>query len=260
MKFVGRIAAVFAAIALAVTFVGAGFLACIAPPVTHGLASVFSDDQTSPFKKSQLVEVADATRSYSFGSHDAAELYRAIYQVNQQYSQSLSDSGGSVPSGFPLVGYVNDTNDASQLRSAFVGASEMYCYSAETISHLDDCYNLAQLAYRALIAVAAVAVVALAFTGVIGRKHMVGGALVGAGTVVLLAFVALGVWALIDFNGLFTMFHKLFFSQGNWTFPYDSLLICALPEAFWAGMGAVWLVVSAFVSILSILIGFKVRK
>ena len=75
----------------------------------------------------------------------------------------------------------------------------------------------------------------------------------------LVAFIALGAWAVIDFNGLFATFHSVFFSQGNWTFPYDSLLICALPTAFWMGMGVVWLATSAVISILSILIGKRLR-
>ena len=51
------------------------------------------------------------------------------------------------------------------------------------------------------------------------------------GIIVLVAFVALGVWAIVDFNGFFTAFHQAFFAQqGNWAFPYDSLLICALRQ------------------------------
>ena len=84
--------------------------------------------------------------------------------------------------------------------------------------------------------------------------------LLGAGIIVLVAFVGLGAWAAISFDSFFTTFHSLFFSQGNWTFPYDSLLICALPTEFWMGMGVVWLAVSFAVSILSIIIGRRLKK
>ncbi len=84
--------------------------------------------------------------------------------------------------------------------------------------------------------------------------------LVAAGTVVLVAFAGLGIWAAVNFAGFFAAFHGLFFSQGNWTFPYDSLLICSLPTEFWMGMGAIWLLVSVLASVLSIVVGLKVGK
>ena len=90
--------------------------------------------------------------------------------------------------------------------------------------------------------------------------NLVGNVVMSSGIVVLAVFVGLGVWAFIDFNGLFTMFHQVFFAQGNWTFPYDSLLICALPTEFWIGMGVIWLIVAVLISILSIAIGARLRK
>ena len=136
----------------------------------------------------------------------------------------------------------------------------MYCFSADTVSHLDDCYNLARVAYVLLAALGAAALVGLVFCGITGRKRLVGAVLLASGIVVLVSFAALGVFAAIDFQRFFATFHALFFSQGNWQFPYDSLLICSLPTAFWTGMGVVWLAVSTLASILSVVIGLKLRK
>lgn len=260
MKVTKVIASTIATIALAVTFVGVGFFACIAPPVTHVLANFFSNDALSPFDRTQLVQVADATRDYSFGNHDKGDLFRTIYQVNIQYRQEVIMAGGSMPEMFPSLDVVTDANDVKQLGSAFAGASELYCYSTDTVSHLDDCYAIERTAFIALAVAAILAVAGLIACGVAGRKRQVGNVVMASGIVVLVAFVALGAWAIVDFNALFTTFHRLFFSQGNWTFPYDSLLICALPTEFWIGMGAVWLVASALVSILSIAIGVRLRK
>lgn len=61
----------------------------------------------------------------------------------------------------------------------------------------------------------------------------------GAGVVT--AFVVLaGVAGMFDFSSLFAAFHGLFFAQGTWTFPYDSLLIRLFPERFWSVSAAVW--------------------
>ena len=260
MKIQNAIASVIATVALVAVFVGAGFLVCITPPFTHGLSSFFSDDATSPFTRTQLTQVADATRDYSFFGHDRAALYRAIFQVDVQYRQEILSAGGKVPVGFPNVDFVNDANDERQLASAFVDASELYCYSPESVSHLDDCYALARTAYVVLAICAIAAIAGLIACGVMGRKRLVGNTMMAAGIAVFVVFAALGVFAAIDFNRFFALFHQVLFSQGNWTFPYDSLLICALPTEFWVGMGVVWLVVTALISILSIAIGARLRK
>lgn len=262
MEAFRKIIAGVTAVAVAITFVGVGFLVCIAPPVTHMLSNMFAQDDISPFSRAQLVKVADATREYSFGNHDQLALYRQIYEVDAEYRDSVVRSGGKVPTDFPSVGEGAVPTNPSELKSVFAGASEMYCYSPDTISHLDDCHAIATSAYPVLVAMAIIAVAGLVFSGVTGGKRRLGSALFGAGITVLVAFVALGVWAAIDFNGLFTTFHQVFFAQqGNWTFPYDSLLICSLPEPFWAGMGAVWLATCVVLSVLAIVVGrnLKVR-
>lgn len=259
MAIVRRIVSVVAAIALAVSFAGAGFLACTQPFVTSALANLFSDDATSPFSRSQLVQVADATRDYSFGDHSLGDLYRAIYEIDSQFQQQVESGGGTVSADFPKLGAVTDVDDVQQLAAAFAGASEMYCYSPDTVSHLDDCHDIASIAYPLVVTMATAGLVGLVFTGFMSRKRGAGNVLLAAGIVVLASFIGLGVWAAVDFAGFFATFHGFLFSQGNWTFPYDSLLICALPAAFWMGMGVVWLAVSVLASILSIVIGKKVR-
>lgn len=250
---------VVAAVMLAVSFVGAGFLVCTTPPVTGALANVFSDDATSPFSRSQLVQVAEATRDYSFGSHSKTELYCAIYDVDAQLRQTISAGGSSLLQGFPDLDAVSDPGDYDQLARAFANASEMYCFSPDAVAHLDDCYAIASTARPLLIVAAVLALIGLALVGVMGRKRALGRVLLAVGIVVLAAFVALGVWAAIDFTGFFATFHGLFFRQGNWTFPYDSLLICALPQAFWIGMAVIWLAVAVVLSALAIAIGRRLR-
>jgi len=56
--------------------------------------------------------------------------------------------------------------------------------------------------------------------------------------VVVLAVIA----AFSDFETLFASFHGLFFANGTWTFPADSMLIRLFPEPFWIASGACWAV------------------
>ena len=142
MKFFRVIVAIITTLALSVSFVVAGLAVCAFTPLTHALASGCSDDATSPFNRTQLVKVADATREYSFGNHSDLELYKAIYDVNFEYRQSIYANGGQTPSGFPNLDSVTDLSNPQQLKGAFNGASEVYCYTDNVMSHLDDCYNL----------------------------------------------------------------------------------------------------------------------
>ena len=260
MKVARVIASIITTLALTFSFVAAGLAVCLLPPVTHALASMFADDGTSPFSRAQLVQVADATRDFSFGMHDERDLYRVIYQVDSEYQKSITSSGGVLPADFPRLALVTDLSNLQQLRAAFSGASEMYCYSADTIVHLNDCYRLASIGFPVAVVTAAIALVGLVFCGVTGRRRWLGGVMMAGGILLIVAFVGLVVWAIVDFNGFFTMFHQLFFSQGNWQFPYDSLLICSLPTAFWMGMGIVCAVVAFLLSLIFILIGIRLAR
>lgn len=256
-----KVIAVITALALAVSFVAAGLAVCITPSVTHALSSVFARDDISPFTRTELVKVADATRDFSFGSHDLGKLYLTIYEVDGEYAERLAATSATVPQGFPKLSSQVNTTNANQLAAVFKDASVMYCYDEKTISHLDDCYRLFTNAKPGLIIVAGLAFIGMVVMGVRGGRKKLGHVLMASGIIVVVAFIALGVWAILDFNGFFEAFHKAFFAQqGNWSFPYDSLLICSLPEPFWMGMGVLWLVVTVLLSVLFFVVGNALRK
>lgn len=247
---------------LAFCLFAAGFIACVLPASTHLLASTTSNDATSPLSRAELTSVADATRDYSFGDHDIEALYRAIYAADAEYSKETQAAGSTLPDDFPEIDENADVNELSleDMRSQLATGSERFTYPEATISHLDDCYLVAMPAYL-LIAICAVAL-AICFALLCSRHGAcaAGAPLYGAGVTVIVLFVIFGTWAAIDFDSLFSLVHALLFSQGNWTFPYNSLLICALPTGFWMGMGAIWLAVTLGLSILAFAYGEHLRK
>lgn len=133
-----------------------------------------------------------------------------------------------------------------------------YAYGSNEISHLIDCNRLINTAVPVLIVIAIVALASGIALRTLGGSHAFGMALAAAPAVLLCAMVGLGVWAAVDFSGFFGAFHALLFPQGNWTFPYDSLLICTLPTPFWIGMATIWVVVTIGLSLVSVIVGRRI--
>ncbi|MDD5937405.1 MAG: TIGR01906 family membrane protein [Clostridiales bacterium] len=110
-------------------------------------------------------------------------------------------------------------------------------------SHFADCKGLFRLDFILLGASAAgLLILAVLRSTKRLRLHFFLGrtpafwALIGTAAVLLL----LTVWALVDFNSLFSAFHTLFFpGKTNWIFDYRTdQIILILPEAFWARAAA----------------------
>lgn len=219
---------------LALTFVACGFAVCAGvSQVVTSLSQSYSNDELSPFSKSELVTAAEATRDYTVGSHDYDALMEVIGQINTSA----------------------DTPYANASEDELAEAPEQYTLTPDAIAHLDDVYDVVQRAMPALLACAVLAAFTFFCCFYMFGSRSVGRPLAYAGGVVIAAFAILGVWALADFNGLFAVFHSLFFVEGTWEFSYDSLLICMYPQAFWMGMGATWLAVTLILSILSLICG-----
>ena len=65
----------------------------------------------------------------------------------------------------------------------------------------------------------------------------------------LLAAVVLGILSLTPFTTLFAQFHEVVFPQGNYTFPFDSILIQTYPESFFQMMFVLIIVIYLVLSI-----------
>ena len=229
-----------ATVMLAITYVACGFVAVAGiPQMVHGLAMSYCNDDLSPFDKMQLVEAADATRDYTVGEHDYDALMATIAQINDEA----------------------DTPYAGASAEELAAADEQYTLTPDAISHLDDVNDVVNRAMPALLACAVLAGFCLLCSIYMFGPRSIGQPFAFAGGLVVALFVLFGIWAIADFNGLFAVFHSLFFAEGTWVFSPDSLLICMYPQDFWMGMGFTWLAVSMILSILSLLCGmFFMRR
>lgn len=233
-------APVVASIALALTFVGAGFAACAAfPQTTEMLASAYAGlgNPDTPFSHDDLVSAAVVTRDYTVGSNDREAVFAMLHDINANAQ----------------------TRYATADEAALGAAPDVYTLTSDALTHLDDVYRVVVGARIALIIIALLAVAACAHVGVRTGRRALGSVFIAAGSAVIAVFALLAIWVIVDFNGFFAAFHSLFFASGSWTFSYESLLITMYPPEFWMGMGGVWLAATASLSILAIVVGAILR-
>lgn len=234
-----NILAVFTAIFLLCSYIGIGFGVCSGSPTpTRLIASATINDAGSPFSKDELVRGAVATQEYSFATHDQEAYLTVISEMNAQANT-------------PYAEY-----DKNQI----IHAPVQYGITQNELDHLNDVYNVANTVIYPIVVIIFLA----AFLLFIGNRYfgpnVVSRALLWSGVATIALIAILLAWALVSFSGLFAVFHSLFFAEGTWTFPADSLLITMLPESFWIGIGAVWISISAILAVASVVVGIIIKR
>ncbi len=236
---------------LAVALVGAGLFVCCLPITTEVLSRLTSGSENpgTPFSHEELVEAANAIRDYTVGSHSLDELYAMMANINSEELEERLSLNNPEPS-----------IESDTIKQAITELGGEHIVDASAISHLDDVNGVLTQSSALLIFLGILLVICLIYTGIRSGIRWIGGVLMAGGILVIALFVWLGGWAIIDFNGFFAALHGVFFSQGNWSFPADSLMITALPTPFWIGMGIVWLTTTIVLSILVLFIGLRLRR
>jgi|GEM_PF-2128859 len=80
----------------------------------------------------------------------------------------------------------------------------------------------------------------------------------GAATLAIVLLLALS--SLFDFSSFWTAFHHVLFPQGNWTFPYDSVLITLFPEEFFQNFARQVLLAAGAFSLIAMLAARTLRR
>lgn len=130
-----------------------------------------------------------------------------------------------------LVRYFSGKDETLQTYVVFDGedTAEPF-YTEDELSHMADVKIMFTNVNRILVVslvTSAVIFIAVLLLDKKRTRHFKLGSLFGS-SFVLLLFIVLGLWAAIDFNGAFEIFHMLFFPQGNWSFTTDMILL--LPQ------------------------------
>ena len=132
---------------------------------------------------------------------------------------------------------VKPTQQLFQYFESKAGMPEIF--NSEEQSHLTDVKHVINYAYYLLEFFAIV----LAFCMIDEWKKIV-----KYGTLLLLALLLIAYF--IPFDTFFIYFHKILFSQGNWTFPADSTIIQFYPETFFVSY-AIAIVLNSLVAAAS---------
>ena len=124
------------------------------------------------------------------------------------------------------------------------------CFQDHEADHMADCRELIRLA-GTLRWLSGGAALVLAGAGVLNRKKrkaFAKGMLTGLAAIGILVS-GIVVWAMADFGGFFTAFHRIAFTNDGWLLnPRTDLLIRLMPENFFVSLGAklaLWMIAAA---------------
>lgn len=131
-------------------------------------------------------------------------------------------------------------------------------YTKNEVSHLQDVKQVMKYADYALYAL--LLVITLTITYYKKDKQFVLKLFNYGGKVIVAAIILLGAFSLFFFEVMFTLFHKIFFPQGNWIFVPDSLLIQTFPLEFFIGISKNIFALTLVLGVLVLVIRRVMRK
>ena len=160
-----------------------------------------------------------------------------------------------------ITGYLSGTVEEFQYTLTQDNGTETVLFQEHEQQHMADCRALFLLC-RKVILIAAFAVTLLVMILVLlkDRRRAAGGCLLGGGLALALV-IGLCIWAAVDFDGIFVLFHQISFSNALWLLnPATDLLIRLMPTAFFVHY--VILIAAAWILGLAVMLGisFHLRK
>ncbi len=207
--------------ALVATLILSGLVVCInASGVTLMLSSATCNTTESQYSKEQLANAAEYTRQFSVGDISKENLESLL--------SSLSIDKGALEDN--------------------------------ALSHLQDCTPIFKTVSGVFFVCLITSAITLAISFLLRGKSKTFRQIKRVCITAIVLLVAFTLFVIFDFENLFIAMHRLLFSQGNWTFDASSLLIRMYPENFWVGMGGVWIVISAGISLILLSVSSLLSK
>ena len=135
------------------------------------------------------------------------------------------------PVGEMTADYLSGRTDVFQHTFSDENGTIYQCFQPHEAEHMADCRKLIRLA-EILRPVSGLAGLAIVIAGILmpkRRKEIARGVIIGLMSAGAVGLVLL-IWGLIDFDGLFTAFHRIAFTNDGWLLdPRTDLLIRLMP-------------------------------
>jgi len=201
-----------------------------------------------------LIAIAFLLSSFNFVLF-SKEFYNCNYE-KQNYGK-LYDAGYGE---FAVLNEISAKQITNNLLGFFVGSNELNYFNELEASHLNDVKNIIWVIFAVYLIIIIVLLIYFLcmiknriknHAKIMKLKNILKmSAVFTTGLIVLLSAV------FVSFNFFFDLFHKIFFPQGNWMFPANSLLITLFPEIFFIKFFALVL----FITFIKAIIAFMVAK
>src|SRR3989338_8539941 len=131
-------------------------------------------------------------------------------------------------------------------------------YTTSEKSHLEDVKNV--MKYTDYLFYISLAIITLLLTYFRKDKQELHHLLRIGSISAIISLAGILLLVLLFFHQLFTAFHLLFFPQGNWTFPYNSLLIRTFPLSFFMKIGRMIFMEALGVGVIVFLISRRMKQ
>ena len=130
-------------------------------------------------------------------------------------------------------------------------------FTPSEASHLEDVKQVMKYADHMLYVLLLGVILALTYYR--KEKEFILKSLNYGGKVTVAVMLFLGVLSLLFFDFIFALFHKIFFSRGNWLFAPESMIIWTFPLEFFVSISRNIFILTLFLGILFILSGYTYR-
>lgn len=160
-----------------------------------------------------------------------------------------------------LMDYLHDDrDDLENIITEVDGCSRDFFTEREKI-HMADCKKFFNIGYDIRTISLITFVISICFL-IITKKLNINDIIKSAGaisSIIILLIIGIGIFALIDFNYCFILFHKLAFSNDLWLLdPSEDLIINILVEPFFADMVLKIAIYCIIVLVILMVLGFGI--
>ena len=151
--------------------------------------------------------------------------------------------------GNMIAGYLTRRIPEFQYEFTDTSGRTVTCFHDYEGAHMADCRELIRMAEAAAVATGSLALflLVMGFVAAKDRRSWFRGMILGI-RIVLGAAAVLAIWAVSDFNGFFTAFHRIAFTNDGWLLnPWTDMLIRLMPTEFFISLGirGAWLALIA---------------